>query len=125
MSRLVVAEFHANCTQIPRKLHASRVAFHSDASYTRTMTNTGTTRRSTNSHPTQGGNPMDTRYEQTPAIERQAYHSLSAESPVDDNGETTLLSPAAVLPEQFYARDAGSSLPASGVRALMGAILED
>lgn len=68
---------------------------------------------------------METLYEQTPTIERTIRHSMSAESPVEGAGETSPLSPAAVLPEQFYARATGNSHPVSGVRALMGAMLED
>ena len=67
---------------------------------------------------------METIYEQTPTIERTRTAPCQR-SAFDGPGETHLVSPAPVLPEQFYLRAAGSAHPASGVRALMGAMLED
>lgn len=64
---------------------------------------------------------MEKRYEQTLTIERTTHYVVSAESPVERAGNTPLLSPVAVLPEQFYARTTENFHPASGVRALVGA----
>jgi len=68
---------------------------------------------------------METRYEPTPTIECSAYHSVSERASFDDNGEAQFFPPDPVLPKQFCPRATGSSHPASGVRALMWAMLED
>jgi hypothetical protein len=57
--------------------------------------------------------------------ESKARRSTPDQAVIEGDTGEHLLSPASVLPEQFYVRTAGSSHPVSGVRALMWAMLED
>src|SRR5262245_42826478 len=68
---------------------------------------------------------MDTMHTQTVDAESQAYRPTSAQGSAEEEVAERLLSPASVLPEQFYRCSTGSSHPASGVRALLWAMLED
>ena len=68
---------------------------------------------------------METMHAQTIDAESEAYHSMSEQVLAEEDIAERLLSPAPVLPEQFYTCATGSSHPASGVRALLWAMLED
>ena len=68
---------------------------------------------------------MKTMRTRTMAAASKAYHTTSEQASVEGDTTECLLSPAPVLPEQFSFRPTGNSHPASGVRALMWAILED
>jgi hypothetical protein len=68
---------------------------------------------------------METMRAQTTFVEGNAYRSTLEQVLAEGDMAERLLSPAPVLPEQFYFRPTGSSHPASGVRALMWAMLED
>jgi len=68
---------------------------------------------------------METGHAQTIDAESKAYGSTSEQVFAEENVAERLLSPASVLPEQFYLCATGSSHPASGVRALLWAMLAD
>jgi hypothetical protein len=68
---------------------------------------------------------METRYARKIDVESTASLSTAEAASHSNDGAEYLLLPAPVLPEQFFARPTGGSHPASGVRALMWAILED
>lgn len=68
---------------------------------------------------------METTRAQTIDTESKAYRSTSEQVLAEEDIAERLLSPAPVLPEQFYVRATGSSHPTSGVRALLWAMLED
>lgn len=68
---------------------------------------------------------MATMHAQTIDAESKAYCSTPDQAFTEGDIGEHLLSPAPVLPEQFYVCATGSSHPASGVRALMWAMLED
>jgi hypothetical protein len=68
---------------------------------------------------------METTHAQTIEAESKAYRSTSEQVLAEEDVAERLLSPAPVLPEQFYVCATGSSHPASGVRALLWAMLED
>jgi hypothetical protein len=68
---------------------------------------------------------METMDTHTMGIEVAADHSRSEQRLVQGDTTGHFLSPDPVLPEQLSGRTPGSAHPASGVRALMEAILED
>lgn len=68
---------------------------------------------------------METQYEQTMDAQNQAVSARSTQAFGREEIVERLLAPAPVLPEQFAVRSLNGSHPASGVRALMWAILED
>ena len=68
---------------------------------------------------------MKTMYARKINVESTASRSTLEAASHGNDGAEHLLSPAPVLPEQFSFRPTGNSHPASGVRALMWAILED
>src|SRR5215510_15784824 len=68
---------------------------------------------------------MEPRHAQTLNTESKAYRPTSEQVLAEEDVAERLLSPAPVLPEQFYVCATGSSHPASGVRALLWAMLED
>jgi hypothetical protein len=68
---------------------------------------------------------MATIHVQTIDTGSKAYRSTSEQVLAEEDVAERLLSPAPVLPEQFYVCATGSSHPTSGVRALLWAMLED
>ena len=68
---------------------------------------------------------METMHARTNDTESKAYHPTSEQMLVEEDVAERLLSPASVLPEQFYVCATRSSHPTSGVQALLWAMLED
>src|SRR5215475_3446967 len=89
------------------------------------MTNRGTTPRWKNTQGNKGERSMETMHAREIDVESTAHHLTSETVFYGNDGAAYLLSPAPLLPEQFLPRPTGGLHPASGVRALMWAMLED